>query len=50
MYLLELCWILDKFVRLAGNLEHSHVIEVGPGPGTLTRSIMKVFMIYVWFS
>ncbi|XP_014478403.1 PREDICTED: dimethyladenosine transferase 1, mitochondrial [Dinoponera quadriceps] len=33
--------ICDKIVRKAGNLANSHVLEVGPGPGGLTRSIMK---------
>ena len=33
--------ITDTIVRYAGSLEHSNVIEVGPGPGGLTRSLLK---------
>ena len=30
----------DKIARSAGNLLDSTVIEIGPGPGSLTRSIL----------
>ncbi|XP_032672351.1 mitochondrial dimethyladenosine transferase 1 [Odontomachus brunneus] len=33
--------VCNKIIQKAGNLADSHVLEVGPGPGGLTRSIMK---------
>lgn len=33
--------ITDRFVKAAGRLGGSHVCEVGPGPGSITRSIMR---------
>lgn len=35
--------ITDRIVRAAGNLSDKTVIEIGPGPGGLTRSILKAF-------
>ncbi|KAK2576800.1 hypothetical protein KPH14_005436 [Odynerus spinipes] len=33
--------LIDKIIKKAGNLAESHVVEVGPGPGGLTRSIIR---------
>ena len=33
--------VTDAFVAAAGDLSHSTVVEVGAGPGTLTRSILR---------
>jgi dimethyladenosine transferase 1 len=33
--------ICDKIIRKAGKLTGAQVLEVGPGPGGLTRSILK---------
>ncbi|XP_034947619.1 dimethyladenosine transferase 1, mitochondrial [Chelonus insularis] len=35
--------ITRRFVNSAGKLKDAHVIEVGPGPGPITRSIMNKF-------
>lgn len=32
--------ILDKIVYAAGNIQNAYVLEVGPGPGSITRSII----------
>ena len=33
--------LCDRIARSAGDLSHGHVIEIGPGPGGLTRSLLK---------
>ncbi|XP_053606978.1 dimethyladenosine transferase 1, mitochondrial [Plodia interpunctella] len=33
--------LIDKIVRAAGNIENNVVVEVGPGPGGITRSIIR---------
>ncbi len=33
--------ITDKIVRAAGDLSHYHILEIGPGPGGLTRSLLE---------
>lgn len=39
--------ITDKIARLAGGLENVNVIEIGPGPGGLTRSLLRAGACHV---
>jgi len=32
--------LLNRMVRKMGNIEGKHIVEVGPGPGGITRSIL----------
>jgi 16S rRNA (adenine1518-N6/adenine1519-N6)-dimethyltransferase len=45
-YLLDLN-ITDRLVRIAGDLTQTHVIEIGPGPGGLTRSLLNAGAAHV---
>ena len=33
--------VTDKIVKSSGNLKNATVLEIGPGPGSLTRSLLK---------
>jgi dimethyladenosine transferase 1 len=33
--------LTDKIVKAAGNIENKYALEIGPGPGSITRSILK---------
>lgn len=33
--------LTSRIVRMCGDISKQHVIEVGPGPGTITRSILR---------
>lgn len=39
--------ITDRIARTAGDLSLMHVIEIGPGPGGLTRSLLKAGAMHV---
>lgn len=33
--------LTNKIVKMAGNLKDAHVVEIGPGPGGITRSLIR---------
>jgi 16S rRNA (adenine1518-N6/adenine1519-N6)-dimethyltransferase len=33
--------LTQKIAKAAGNVEHTHLIEIGPGPGGLTRALLN---------
>jgi 16S rRNA (adenine1518-N6/adenine1519-N6)-dimethyltransferase len=39
--------VTDKIARLAGDLTQSNVFEIGPGPGGLTRSLLRAGAAHV---
>lgn len=39
--------ITDKIARIPGDLSGRHIIEIGPGPGGLTRSLLKTNALHV---
>ena len=39
--------LLAKIVRAAGDISHSEVIEIGPGPGGLTRAILAANPVHL---
>jgi 16S rRNA (adenine1518-N6/adenine1519-N6)-dimethyltransferase len=39
--------VTEKIVRLSGDLKNTHIFEIGPGPGGLTRALLKSDADYV---
>ena len=38
-YLMDLN-LIDKIIKLSGRIDNTDIIEIGPGPGNLTRAIL----------